>query len=124
MSAEQPNQKTPPKDSSSTPSNGKAPETFTPAEERFERWRRSTGLFLGPVVFVIVWFIPMPELSVEAHRLAAGVSLVVGWWVSEAIPIPATALLGAVLAVLSGIVSAREAFAPFASPTIFLFIGS
>ena len=97
MSAEQPNQKTPPKDSSSTPSNGKAPETFTPAEERFERWRRSTGLFLGPVVFVIVWFIPMPELSVEAHRLAAVVSLVVVWWVSEAIPIPAPPRVGGVL---------------------------
>ena len=124
MSAEQPNQKTPPSDLSGTPSTRKALETFTPAEERFERWRRSTGLFLGPVVFVIVWFMPMPELSVEAHRLAAVVSLVVVWWVSEAIPIPATALLGAVLAVLSGIVSAREAFAPFASPTIFLFIGS
>lgn len=97
---------------------------LSPAEERFERLRQSIGLFAGPIAFVIVWFMPLEALSDPAHRLAAIVSLVVVWWVSEAIPIPATALVGAVLTVVFGIATAQQAFAPFADPIIFLFIGS
>ncbi|MHB8971599.1 MAG: SLC13 family permease [Pirellulaceae bacterium] len=93
-------------------------------EARFERARRTHGLWLGPATFVLAWFLPLPALSTEAHRLLAVMSLVVVWWVTEAIPIPATALVGAALAVICGITNATDAFAPFASPTVFLFIGS
>ncbi len=96
----------------------------SPAEARFERARRTLGLALGPIAFVVIWLLPLTALKPEAHRLSAVVSLVVVWWVTEAIPIPATALIGAALAVVCGVTSATEAFAPFASPTIFLFIGS
>ncbi len=93
------------------------------AEARFEHWRRTIGLFAGPAAFVIVWLSPF-ELSDQAHRLAAVVALVVCWWVTEPIPLPATALVGVVLCVLTGVATAVEAFAPFANPIIFLFIGS
>ena len=93
-------------------------------EERFDRARRSVGLWLGPAAFALFWFLPLAALRPEAHRLSAVVSLVVVWWVTEAIPIPATALLGAALTVVCGVANATDAFAPFASPTIFLFIGS
>jgi solute carrier family 13 (sodium-dependent dicarboxylate transporter), member 2/3/5 len=93
-------------------------------EQQFERWRRSAGLFAGPIAFLVVWFTPFAELSDPAHRLAAIVSLVVVWWVTEAIPIPATALVGAILTVIFGVTTAQAAFAPFADPIIFLFIGS
>ncbi|HQG47143.1 MAG TPA: DASS family sodium-coupled anion symporter, partial [bacterium] len=46
------------------------------------------------------------------------------WWITEPIPIPMSALLGAVLCVLFGIAPARQVFAPFADPTIYLFLGS
>jgi sodium-dependent dicarboxylate transporter 2/3/5 len=94
------------------------------AEQRFDRIRHTVGLFLGPAVFLLFWLLPMPALSVEAHRLAAIVGLVVVWWTSEAIPIPATALIGTALAVVTGVATAQDAFGPFASPTIFLFMGS
>ena len=97
---------------------------MSPSEARFERLRRTIGLFAGPLVGIIVWMIAMPGLSDDAHTLAAVVALVVVWWVSEAIPIPATALIGAALTVVFGITTAQAAFAPFASPIIFLFIGS
>jgi len=100
------------------------PERHSEAEPRFDRIRHTVGLFLGPAVFLLVWFLQVPALSVEAHRLAAIVCLVVVWWVSEAIPIPATALIGTALAVITGVGTAQDAFAPFASPTIFLFMGS
>ena len=99
-------------------------ERFSAAELRFESLRRSVGFFAGPVIFVLVWFVPLSGLSTEAHRLAAIVSLVVTWWITEAIPMPATGLIGATLAVLSGVATAQDAFAPFANPVIFVFIGS
>jgi sodium-dependent dicarboxylate transporter 2/3/5 len=98
--------------------------SISEAEARFERIRRSVGLILGPIAFIIVALLPMAGLSVEAHRLASVVALVVVWWVTEAIPIAATALVGAALTVLAGIATPAQAFAPFANPTIFLFMGS
>ncbi len=99
-------------------------EAFSEQEQRFERARRTVGFFAGPLVFLLVRLLPLHELGPEAHRLAAVVALVVLWWVTEPIPIPATALIGAALMVVTGVTSAQAAFAPFASPTIFLFMGS
>jgi solute carrier family 13 (sodium-dependent dicarboxylate transporter), member 2/3/5 len=90
---------------------------------RFDRSRRTIGLFLGPAVFGIVLLLQFPGSTPEASRLAAVVAWVVIWWVTEAIPIPATALLGPALAVLLGVSSARELFASFGDPIIFLFMG-
>jgi sodium-dependent dicarboxylate transporter 2/3/5 len=89
----------------------------------FDRLRRTAGLLLGPVVFLIVLALPT-GLPVEAHRLAAVFALVVVFWVSEAIPLAATALLGPALAVALGVAPAKSAFASFGHPIIFLFIGS
>jgi sodium-dependent dicarboxylate transporter 2/3/5 len=72
---------------------------LSPAEERFERLRRDIGLVLGPVLFVVVLLLPL-DLEGNQHRLAAILALVVVWWISEAIPIPVTALLGVCLAAL------------------------
>ncbi len=49
--------------------------------------------------------------------------MVIVLWISEALPMPVTAVLGPVLAVVFRIVPARAALAPFADPIIFLFIG-
>jgi len=66
----------------------------------------------------------MPALSPAAHRLAAILLWVLAYWIGEAIPIPATALLGPVLCVLLGIAEPAAVFAPFANPIVFLFLGS
>jgi hypothetical protein len=72
---------------------------LSPAEERFERQRRTVGLFLGPIVLAAMLLIPF-DLDGNQHRLAAILAFVVVWWVTEAIPIPMTALLGVVLCAL------------------------
>src|SRR5687767_13800729 len=69
---------------------------LSPAEERFERRRRTVGLFLGPLVFAAMLLIPF-ELEPNQHRLAAILAFVVVWWITEAIPIPVTAILGVAL---------------------------
>src|SRR5918997_239284 len=101
------------------------------AEERFERNRRTVGLFLGPVVFAVMLLIPF-DLDGNQHRLAAILAFVIVWWITEAIPIPVTALLGVVLCALleatppppEGDSSVDVVFGLFTDDTIFLFIGS
>jgi sodium-dependent dicarboxylate transporter 2/3/5 len=85
--------------------------------------RRAVGLFLGPALFLLVLLTPS-DLTPEAHRLAAVFALVIAYWVTEAIPLAATALLGPALTVPLGVASHREAFASFGHPIIFLFLGS
>jgi solute carrier family 13 (sodium-dependent dicarboxylate transporter), member 2/3/5 len=97
---------------------------LTDAEERFERRRKLIGLFLGPILGLLVYFMPIAGLKPEAHALFAIITFVATWWITEPIPIPATSLFGPVLAVVLGIVPAKAAFAPFADPLIFLFMGS
>jgi len=94
------------------------------AERRFESIRRNVGLFLGPFIALLLYLIPMPGLSPQAHTLAAVIGWVVVWWICEPIPIPATALLGAALCVVMGVTNAKTALAPFADPIIYLFLGS
>ena len=66
----------------------------------------------------------MDALTPEAWTLAAIVAVVVVLWFTEALPLAVTALLGAAACVLLGVAPAKEVFAPFADPLIFLFIGS
>jgi sodium-dependent dicarboxylate transporter 2/3/5 len=101
-----------------------ARETLSPAEMRFERARRTLGLFLGPALFALALLLPAGSLSPAAHRLAAVLVWVLTWWITEAVPIPVTAVLGPALAVLAGVGGAGEMFAPFGDPIIFLFLGS
>ena len=96
----------------------------TEGESRFDQLRRKTGFILGPGLLLLFLFLPLPGLSIEAHRLAGIMALVVTLWVTESIPLPVTALLGPTLVVIFGIAPAGEAFAAFANPLIFLFIGS
>jgi sodium-dependent dicarboxylate transporter 2/3/5 len=100
-----------------------AVETYSPAEEYFNTRRRTIGLFVGPIVFLILLFAPLP-LPPPAHRIAAILALMVVFWVTEALPLAVTALLGPVLAVVLQVVPVRAAFASFADPIIFVFIGS
>ncbi len=85
--------------------------------------RERLGLVLAPLAFAALWFAPL-GLPVEAHRLAAIMGAVVVLWVSEAIPMAMTAFLGVAGAVALGVAPAAVAFAPFADPLIFLFIGT
>jgi sodium-dependent dicarboxylate transporter 2/3/5 len=93
------------------------------SEEGSGHVRRTIGLWLGPVVFFGLLLSPL-DLPVPAHRLAAIAGLMMVWWITEALPLAATALLGPALAVALGIASPRDAFAPFGDSVIFLFLGS
>jgi len=101
-----------------------ARERLSEAELRFERRRRTVGLVLGPLAFLTLMILPPGGLAPGAARLTAVLAWVLTWWITEAVPIPITALLGPALAVLCGVGGAKEMFAPFGDPVIFLFLGS
>jgi sodium-dependent dicarboxylate transporter 2/3/5 len=90
--------------------------------DRFERVRRTVGWFGGPAAFLAVLLLPS-GLEPAQQRLAAVFALVVVFWITEAIPLAATALLGVALTVPLGVASATDAFANFANPIIFVFLG-
>ena len=104
-------------------------------------WRRmAIGLFVGLALAIFVWFIfpsnavdtvlqsPGAKDDVEytqsALRAVAAVTILMGvWWMTEAIPLAATALLPLVIFPLAGVGSIKDVGAPYASSTIFLFMG-
>jgi sodium-dependent dicarboxylate transporter 2/3/5 len=96
---------------------------LSPAEERFERARRTVGLFAGPILLLVVLALPT-ALSRPQQRLAAILAFVIAYWISEAIPIPITGLLGIVLCVALEVGSARDVMAGLGDPAIFVFIGA
>ena len=99
-----------------------AVETYSPAEEQFNSRRKTVGLFLGPLVMLVLLLAPLP-LPSPAHRLAAILAMMVVLWVTEALPLAVTAMLGPVLAVILQVAPVRTALASFADPVIFVFIG-
>jgi sodium-dependent dicarboxylate transporter 2/3/5 len=124
------------------------------AGSRFERSRKTVGLFSGLVLFGGVLLLPCPAAFIERAQAALGpgadpavilqaaggtqatlalMVLMVVWWLTEAVPLPVTALLpGVILPVLhvcgtdSGklyLFTARNTFPNYAAPVIFLFMG-
>ncbi len=82
------------------------------------------GFFIGIVAFLIPFIFPAPEGLTDAAWRTAGITLLMGcWWISEAIPISATALIPIVLFPVFDIVPISDATSPYANPLIFLFMG-
>src|ERR671915_210652 len=96
---------------------------LSPQEERFEKARRTVGLFLAPAVFLIFYLLPL-DMDETQQKLAAALLFVVVLWISEAVPIPIGGLLGIALIVLIGVAPVDEVLAPFGSSTVFVFIGA
>ncbi|MEV6596148.1 DASS family sodium-coupled anion symporter [Actinoplanes sp. NPDC051346] len=96
---------------------------LSPAEERFERGRRTIGLFLAPLVTLV--FLALPLDIPAGQQVLAGVLLgVIALWVTEPVPIPVGGLIGVSLIVVLGVAPASDVLAPFGSSTVFTFIGA
>lgn len=85
---------------------------------------QKTGLILGPLFFVLILLFFKPEgLDPKAISVLACTAWIATWWITEAIPIAATALLPIVLFPLTGSLSLSETTANFGHKYIFLFLG-
>jgi solute carrier family 13 (sodium-dependent dicarboxylate transporter), member 2/3/5 len=79
----------------------------------------------GPIVALVVYFLLSldDDLSTDGRTVAAVGTLLAIWWMTEALPLPATALIPIVAFPLLGILETEDAAAPYANPNIFLFMG-
>lgn len=85
---------------------------------------RLVGLLAGPLSAFIILFLSPPEgMPPEAWHLVAMASWMVIWWLTEAVPIPATALLPIILMPLLNIDKIKPVAANYGHPLIFLFLG-
>lgn len=84
------------------------------------RW---TGLAVGLVAAVLVYLV-MPDDAGHPARLTAAIAVLMGlWWMTEALPIPATALVPLVVFPTLGEASVDDVGASYGNNIIFLFMG-
>lgn len=85
---------------------------------------RQVALIGAPVIALIMLMLPAPAgLGSQGWAVAAVCLLMALWWMSEAIPLAATALLPIVLFPALGIASLDATVPSYANPLIFLFLG-
>lgn len=98
------------------------------AEGSSSRLARRVGLLLGLVVggsllLYAEFGTPPAGLSPAAIRALAVTAWVAIWWVTEAVPLPAAALVPAAVFPLLGVASAKELAPSFAHPFVLLLLG-
>ena len=86
--------------------------------------RRLTGLILGPVLFTVLLLLPVPSgMSPQGMKVAAVAVLMATFWMTEAIAIPATALMPIALFPLLAVMPTAKVTAAYANHLIYLFLG-
>lgn len=102
----------------------RSPGERAPAEQPKTHRIRWTGLVVGLVLALLVYFVMPADLAHPAKLTAATAVLMGVWWMTEAIPIPATALLPLIVfPVLGEDVAVDDVGASYGSNIIFLFMG-
>src|SRR5574337_1701268 len=116
-------------DSRVEPASAMSDERISAGEQVFETGRKRLGAILTLPAFFLTYFL-CRGLRPEGQKLAAILVAIAVLWVSEVIPLPVSALVGAVLCVAFGAVPEEPSKSPaaivlayFADPIIFVFIG-
>lgn len=82
------------------------------------------GLILGPALFILTMLFFQPEgLSPEGKAVLAATLWTATWWITEAIPIPATSLLPLILIPVTGAMDGADVASAYGNDIIFLFLG-
>lgn len=82
------------------------------------------GLYLGPILFLLILFFLSPEgMSPEALVMLAVTVWVATWWITEAIPIAATSLLPLVLLPTLGALPMINTASSYSHPMVLLYMG-
>lgn len=86
--------------------------------------QKKIGLVFGPAVFVLIFYFGSFEgLSNQGQAVLATTFWIAIWWITEAVPIAATALLPIVLFPLSGGMELSTTTAAFGHKYVFLYLG-
>jgi sodium-dependent dicarboxylate transporter 2/3/5 len=94
------------------------------ASEPVASMRQRVGLMLGPLLFALVYFAPGLTGLDDAPRAVLAVTLwVATWWITEALPIPATSLMPVFLLPIAGGADERTAAMAYGNPIVFMYMG-
>jgi sodium-dependent dicarboxylate transporter 2/3/5 len=86
--------------------------------------QKRLGLVIGPLLFLFILLLtPFEGLSEQGHAVLATTIWIAVWWVTEAMPIAATALLPIVLFPLTGGMNLASTTASFGHKYVFLYLG-
>ena len=84
------------------------------------RW----GLWGGLAAFILMLLLPAPAgMPLAAWRTTAIIVLMATWWMTQALPLTATALVPFLAFPLLGIMTATDTAASYYSPILFLVLG-
>jgi len=82
------------------------------------------GLWAGIAIFITMLLLPTPEsMSPGAWKVAALTILMAIWWMTQAIPLTATALLPFLALPTMGVMTTAETASEYYSPILFLILG-
>ncbi len=82
------------------------------------------ALIAGPLSAIVILLLPAPEaMPPAAWRQVALAAWMMIWWLGEAVPIPATALLPIAMMPLFGIADMKSVTSSYGDPLVFLFLG-
>ncbi|MBG9791506.1 anion transporter [Paenibacillus dendritiformis] len=82
------------------------------------------GFILGPALFMLTMLFFQPDgLSAEGKSVLAVTLWIAAWWITEAIPIPATSLLPLILLPVTGAMQGSAVASSYGNDIIFLFLG-
>ncbi len=82
------------------------------------------GLILGPLLFLLtILFFEPAGLSADGQRVLAVTLWIATWWMTEAIPIPATSLMPLILLPITGAMEGSDVASSYGNDIIFLFLG-
>ena len=85
---------------------------------------RVFGMVLGPSLFFLIMFMPTPEGMTESAKAVFAISAwMITWWITEAIPVYATALLPLGLIPMLGVLPVKDVASEYMHPIIVLLLG-
>lgn len=97
---------------------------MTDSEEPASQMVAVIGLWLGAVASLVILLAPAPEgLAPAGQRLAAIVTLMAIWWVTQAMPVAVTSLLPLALFPILGIQPAKVVAQSYLGDSSFLYLG-
>ncbi|WP_241773024.1 DASS family sodium-coupled anion symporter [Erythrobacter sp. SG61-1L] len=82
------------------------------------------GLLAGIAGFLLTLILPAPAgMSAQAWTVAGLTVWMAAWWMTEAVPLTATALLPFVVLPFAGVMNANQTASAYYSPILFLILG-
>lgn len=85
--------------------------------------KKGIHVLIGPLLFFIVYNVPIAGLSEEGQAVLASTLWIAYWWITEALDLAITSLLPIIIFPLSGALPIEDVTASYGHPFIYLFMG-